>query len=573
MNQTKHPHREWCNNGIVSALILSFLWMMSSQSLHAINAAPRMSDFPIHMLSLPNGALIDKASRYRDTEHPDSALLCYMIVAERDFDTSSDESIRQGLKARYSAGTLYCSPFYDYGKAYSLFQDTYDLAKKHGNNEFMGLAANSIANVLTVYDGVRHSDEGTRDIIRWYELSVDNLVKAGKASSAVYAINNMLAMAMDTTLMKIMTPTFVKFINTPHNDTIQGYGFTRKRIDAYLRQSEGKHEEAKLLLLEMNADKNGIGGTTEAKIWSGFDLAWLYWQQGRTDSALYYVKKAKTLAEAEEMYDVSAGADLMESEIYLQAGDEGRYKDALLRYYRKQDSLVNLSTISLFSEPHLKKTIADIDVQLINAKNETHIRNLVICFVSALLAIAAAFAFIILRKNKTLNQKNRSLIEKLSIIDKQDQIILHDTINRMKRKRVDDKSDNEEERRGNPELLSKIIDVMENSTEIFNPEFSIDILARLCDEKTKVVSAELNSSLSKNFTSILNEYRVKEMCRRLNAPGSSSLTIEAIAREVGYRSRSTYIGAFKKHTGLTPSEYMKAMSRNHENAENPQKTE
>lgn len=541
-------------------IVITLFLLIVSVELKALNAAPSIANFPVHLLVLTDENLINKAKEYKEAEHPDSALLCYMIVAQREFDTSSPESIRQGLSARLDAGVLYYSPFYDYGKAYSLFQDTYALAKEQDNSEFMGLAANTIGNVLSVYNTVSYSEERTQEIIRWYECSVDELIKAGKASTAIPTIHNMLSMAMDTALLKTMTPSFMKYNALPLTDTIPGYGFTRKRIDAYLKVSEGEYGEATSLLQAMLEEKGGIADTHEARIWGYFDLAWIHWFLGRTDSALFYVKKAKQVAEDHEMYEVTPGADLMEAHIYRQAGEDNRYKEAMLRYYRGQDSLVNLSTISLFSEPHLKKTISDIDVQLVKAIAETRIRNIIIFFVSVLLIIAAVFAVIVLKKNKILNQKNRKLIEKVSIIEEQDKIILRNTISEMKRSQTDISSGTEE-KQGNPELLSKIVEIMEHSQEIYDPEFSIDVLARLCDEKTKVVSSELNYSLSKNFNSLLNEYRVREMCRRLNDPESSSMTIEAIAQEVGYKSRSTYISAFKKYTGLTPSEYMKAMPK------------
>lgn len=542
---------------VITILAATIIVMVLPCLLNAINAAPNVADFPGHLLSLPDEMLLQKARQYQSSEHPDSALLCYMIVAQREFDSSSPKRIHQGLSARYEAGALYYSPFYDYGKAYSLFQDTYSLAKECGNNEFMGLAANTIGNILSVYNSVSYSEGRMREIIDWYNRSVEQLIDAGMVSDAIPTLHNMMAMAMDTTLLKFMTPTFKRYKTLPQTDTIPGNDYTIKRIAGYLKIGEGKPAEAVSLFHAMLAEKGGVADTHEAKIWGYFDLASLHWLLGRTDSAVFYVKKAKQVAEDNEMYEVLPGTDLMEADIYSQIGDADKYKEAMLRYYSNKDSLMNLSTISLFSEPHLKKTIADIDVQLVRAKTETRIRNLIILFVCLLLVVSVAFAAVVLKKNKTLNHKNRNLIEKVSIIEKQDKIILRKTISEMKRSHQDD-SPSPEDRHGNPELLSKIVDIMEHSREIYDPEFSIDVLARLCGEKTKVVSAELNNSLSKNFSALLNEYRVREMCRRLSNPDTSSMTIEAIAQEVGYKSRSTYINAFKKYTGLTPSEYVKA---------------
>ncbi len=61
-----------------------------------------------------------------------------------------------------------------------------------------------------------------------------------------------------------------------------------------------------------------------------------------------------------------------------------------------------------------------------------------------------------------------------------------------------------------------------------------------------------------NFSMLLAKARVREACLRLGNPEEyGNLTIEAIAQSVGFRSRNSLITAFKKFTGLTPSEYLR----------------
>jgi AraC-like DNA-binding protein len=47
------------------------------------------------------------------------------------------------------------------------------------------------------------------------------------------------------------------------------------------------------------------------------------------------------------------------------------------------------------------------------------------------------------------------------------------------------------------------------------------------------------------------------MKRRLVAPQNSHLKIEEIAFDTGFNAKSTFQAAFKKFTGMTPSEYRK----------------
>jgi AraC-like DNA-binding protein len=57
----------------------------------------------------------------------------------------------------------------------------------------------------------------------------------------------------------------------------------------------------------------------------------------------------------------------------------------------------------------------------------------------------------------------------------------------------------------------------------------------------------------------LGKYRIQEACRRMNDHERyGHLTIEAIGHSVGYKSNSSFIAAFKRYTGLKPSEYLLA---------------
>jgi YesN/AraC family two-component response regulator len=106
------------------------------------------------------------------------------------------------------------------------------------------------------------------------------------------------------------------------------------------------------------------------------------------------------------------------------------------------------------------------------------------------------------------------------------------------------------------ELLNRIQNVMETDDEIYSVDFSIDRLAALVDSNQKYVSQVINEKYNCNFNNLLNKYRIKEACKRMNESGDN-LTIEAISYSVGFKSRSTFVISFKRVTGLTPSEYLR----------------
>lgn len=104
-------------------------------------------------------------------------------------------------------------------------------------------------------------------------------------------------------------------------------------------------------------------------------------------------------------------------------------------------------------------------------------------------------------------------------------------------------------------LLGRITSLFDTD-EIFAEDFNMNKLATLINSNYKNVSQVINEMIGKNFNALLNEYRIKEACRRINDISNfGNYTIEAIGSSVGYGSRSTFVTQFKMMTGMTPSEF------------------
>jgi AraC-like DNA-binding protein len=62
------------------------------------------------------------------------------------------------------------------------------------------------------------------------------------------------------------------------------------------------------------------------------------------------------------------------------------------------------------------------------------------------------------------------------------------------------------------------------------------------------------------FYAFVSLHRVREAERLLLDPNEARVKVEALGRQAGFRSRSTFFKAFREHTGLTPAEYRAAQS-------------
>ena len=181
-----------------------------------------------------------------------------------------------------------------------------------------------------------------------------------------------------------------------------------------------------------------------------------------------------------------------------------------------------------------------------------------------LLVVIVAFA-LLLRKNRQLARANLSIYKaNLNVIAAADrerqmrtryegEIAAYREMMQATNKKYQNSTLGDDDK---AELTNRILKVFENGDEIFESNFDMNRLAELVGSTYKNVSQTVNEQLGKNFNQVLNEYRIKEACRRLNDQATyGNYTIEAIGESVGYGSRSTFVTQFKTLTGLTPSEF------------------
>lgn len=98
---------------------------------------------------------------------------------------------------------------------------------------------------------------------------------------------------------------------------------------------------------------------------------------------------------------------------------------------------------------------------------------------------------------------------------------------------------------------------METSPEIYHQDFSLEKLAAMLGTHTRTASRAINEVFGVNFSTLLSQYRIEEARRRLSSPEYANVTIQAIAVDLGFKSRSNFATVFKKFTGTTPNEYQK----------------
>ncbi len=106
-------------------------------------------------------------------------------------------------------------------------------------------------------------------------------------------------------------------------------------------------------------------------------------------------------------------------------------------------------------------------------------------------------------------------------------------------------------------LLEKLMLKFEQEKVFTNPDIKLSSLADQLNTHPHVLSRIINTQLNQSFSELLNKYRIEEFKKKAVDPDFAHFSIIGIAYEVGYNSKSSFNTAFKKQTGLTPSQFLK----------------
>jgi len=106
--------------------------------------------------------------------------------------------------------------------------------------------------------------------------------------------------------------------------------------------------------------------------------------------------------------------------------------------------------------------------------------------------------------------------------------------------------------------LAKLQHVMATEKLYTNSELKLADLAARLELSPHHLSQIINEKLGLNFFDFINQYRVAEAQQWLDDPAKQNYTILSIALEAGFNNKASFNTAFKKHTGMTPSQFRDA---------------
>ena len=329
-------------------------------------------------------------------------------------------------------------------------------------------------------------------------------------------------------------------------------------------------KEAKALLIRLNSPPY----IAKANI----SLALDYIDLKNYTEALIFLDECKNICEENNIPGVDMECNKIYSDLYNKTGDFKLAYEYYNKYSNLKDSLLNEKKQKQISELNVKyKTVKkDKKIAILNKEKELdkeriNTQNKLLIGLIALVTLIVVFSvvlFLLKRRQflsyKDLVKKNIEIIEKEKEIEKvestKEQKVIPD-IAKSNNEDIESEDDPEKYTHSTldieqkEELSAIVLSSMKKDKLFLDQNLTINSLAKKIGINRTYLSQVINEFFNKNFSSFVNEFRIKEASKRLI--DDKNITIEAVAFDVGFKSKSAFNNAFKHYTGVTPSFFIK----------------
>ena len=239
--------------------------------------------------------------------------------------------------------------------------------------------------------------------------------------------------------------------------------------------------------------------------------------------------------------------------------------DSLIKYnnlyYSVNDSIFNSKTADKVAELQIKYDFDKKEKQIENLKIKNQLADkkqkiMIAVFLVSFLFLFIIFLFVYNRKRKALSDKF-AVKQNIKLIKYEDVIDNSNGADKIIEAPKDTNSTLSDEFKTMLEVsISKKI---RKEKLYLKSDFSLNELAKLLETNRRYVSQVINEKFGQNFSSFINEFRIKEAMRLMSNHDYDKYTIESISRKVGFNSISAFNGSFKRVAGVTPSTFVKSV--------------
>jgi len=108
-------------------------------------------------------------------------------------------------------------------------------------------------------------------------------------------------------------------------------------------------------------------------------------------------------------------------------------------------------------------------------------------------------------------------------------------------------------------LKQKLQDALEVDRVFEDENLTLSGLAGRLNTNTSALSRVVNKCFRMNFNDLINSHRIAAFQERIKLGHHHTITLLAIASECGFNSKTTFNRVFKRHTGISPKQYIQSL--------------
>lgn len=508
----------------------------------------------------PSKELMNMGTKFDCSQSADSALVCYSIVTDRMRDSSSsDEDKKMLARSLNNMGFIYGAYFFDYKRAIELFEESSDVAEECGYTKHLPYIYLNIGGTYLACNMMYDSKQlFTDEIWNYLTKALSEGIATKQYDVALVAFLNMGQIHTGNPDPEKISSALRVLATAKFPATVKLTPFVRKYAQGIEEFNSKNYDNAAETFRQMNslipADDVNRLRLELIMLQSVVDALT---QSGRYNEAIATASQLLEKAKACGAVDNEIMTYRTLSELYKKNRQSDKATEFLLQYHQMKDSTLSARDMTMISKLPIVDELKEIKLQLDKERANRRL-ILIICVVAlTFIILLTGYMVTIIRSRRRLQQYVKELYRKNVELIKAEQ---REREMREENMRIDAEkySASSLTTSESRKIADKIIQVMENTELITNPDFSLLQLADTIGYSYKQVSQVVNETLGKNFRTLLNEYRIKEACTRLlDTEGFGQYTIEHIAESVGFNSRSNFSVIFKKITGITPAQFQK----------------
>lgn len=524
----------------------------------------------------PVRIVAEEAMRYEKRHNEDTALVLYMIVANHAAEMKSEADKDVCAHAFLKIGDASLAKA-DYAKALEAYTDGLNLCESSRSRKNIALFFNNIGKLYCLFEDF---EKGEEYFIRGYELckGVKEDATKRKIVANLTGLNLKLGRLSEAR----------KFQRIADRIKLNG-DFASCFMSDYngaLIASAYGHSEWAAERFRHLAAYAAANGETRYQCSAYQELYHIYMGKHQPDSVRKYLAQCWRQASCNNIKHQFVEVLNDYSLFYESQGDKAMAQKYKSHYLMMSDTIYNSRRFDMARNALSRYEMQKVSREISRLRYNTQMREQTIkaqrtvlwcTFVGIL--VVSGFLLLVWRQNRNLQQSYASLYSvNRKAMDEQEV---------MRRRHADDvaaieameqrlkgfsdgggaqkySTSNLDDSHRNT-LAEAITAVMENTEAFCSADFSLEKLAELVGSNSKYVSQVINDIFKKNFSTYVNDYRIMLACRRLVDSAYGCYTIKAISESLGYGTHASFINAFRKATGLTPSQYKKISSNKNEN--------